>query len=54
MEDEGKEEEDISDNDDDETHGARQKKRREWDIYKEDHEKGAGNRLGNPRGRNFI
>mmetsp|Transcript_29495 Transcript_29495/g.71870 ORF Transcript_29495/g.71870 Transcript_29495/m.71870 type:complete len:422 (-) Transcript_29495:168-1433(-) len=49
-----KEEEDVSDNDDDEAHNARQKKRREWDNYKDDNEKGAGNRLGNPRGRNFI
>mmetsp|Transcript_36247 Transcript_36247/g.58654 ORF Transcript_36247/g.58654 Transcript_36247/m.58654 type:complete len:420 (+) Transcript_36247:40-1299(+) len=51
---ETKEEEEHSDEDDDEEHNARQKKRRDWDNYKDDHEKGAGNRLGNPRGRNFI
>ncbi len=39
---------------DEETHERKQRKKREWDAYKDDHEKGAGNRLGNPRGRNFI
>mmetsp|Transcript_36093 Transcript_36093/g.66705 ORF Transcript_36093/g.66705 Transcript_36093/m.66705 type:complete len:90 (+) Transcript_36093:998-1267(+) len=52
--DEPQSEDSHSDNDDDETHNARQKKRRDWDNWKDDNEKGAGNRLSNPRGRNFI
>ncbi|GAB5359788.1 hypothetical protein AAMO2058_000572300 [Amorphochlora amoebiformis] len=46
--------EEHSDVEDDEEHNKKQKKKRDWDNWKDDHEKGAGNRLSNPRGRNFI
>ncbi len=42
-----------SDDLDDKKHNAAQKKKREWDKYTEEHEKGAGNTLDH-RGSNFM